>query len=384
MAGSGDTGGSTGTGGTTGTGGAGGTNVPPPDGGGGIDASIEAGQPESSVEAGLCPSGGDPTLDSDGDLVPDCIDQCPFDPLKTAPLFCGCSNPEAPDSDGDGIPDCVDGCPRDGTKQVAGTCGCLDIVGDPRCLAHRYTFDGAVGTTAVTDTGHAPGVVSGTVVNATLAGNGTVVLAGGVAGATGQFVSLPSGIISTMGNSATFEAWVTWNPANVAAPPLWQRIFDFGTSGNGMGQGYLFVTTRALTTNGLRGAFSVTGALDFSAEDVVDSAPLTLPTGMITHVALVIDGGIQSIDAGTTPFGTMKLYENGSPQPAGSAGVPLRLGATLTLVPDINNWLGRSQYALDQSFAGILHEFRIYSRALTDAQIAADFTAGPDTVATGP
>lgn len=382
--GGGGTGGSAnGTGGTVGTGGAGtgGTSVMPPiDGGGGIDASVEAGQTEGSVEASLCPNGGDPTLDSDGDHVPDCIDGCPFDVAKTAPLFCGCNVPEVPDTDNDGVPDCVDPCPRDIMKQVAGACGCLDIVGDPLCLAHRYSFDGATGTAVVTDTGHAPTLVNGAVINATLVGNGTVVLAGGVTGAAAQYVALPSGIVSTMGNSATFEAWVTWNPANVAAPPNWQRVFDFGASNaaNGNGQGYWMMTTRAGTTNGLRAALSVTGSLDFNAEDLIDSQPATLPTGVITHVAVVIDGGVASLDGGGAPTGTMRLYENGAPMPVGSMGAAIRLGATLSMVPDVNNWLGRSQYAADQSFAGILHEFRIYSRALTAAQILADSAAGPD------
>lgn len=48
-------------------------------------------------------------LDSDGDGIPDCVDLCPFDPLKTAPGTCGCGVPDT-DSDGDGIPDCIDNC----------------------------------------------------------------------------------------------------------------------------------------------------------------------------------------------------------------------------------------------------------------------------------
>ena len=50
--------------------------------------------------------------DSDGDGVPDTIDNCPNDPLKTAPGICGCGIADT-DSDGDGTPDCIDKCAAD-------------------------------------------------------------------------------------------------------------------------------------------------------------------------------------------------------------------------------------------------------------------------------
>ena len=42
--------------------------------------------------------------DSDGDGTPDCIDQCPLDPLKTRVGICGCGQSEL-DTDSDGTPD---------------------------------------------------------------------------------------------------------------------------------------------------------------------------------------------------------------------------------------------------------------------------------------
>jgi hypothetical protein len=45
---------------------------------------------------------------------------------------------------------------------------------------------------------------------------------------------------------------------------------------------------------------------------------------------------------------------------------------------DINNWLGRSQYAVDPSFSGTFHEFRIYNVALSAPAIQASFLGGPD------
>jgi hypothetical protein len=54
----------------------------------------------------------------------------------------------------------------------------------------------------------------------------------------------------------------------------------------------------------------------------------------------------------------------------------------LSQIDDVNNWLGRSQFTPDPGFAGTYDEFRIYSAALTDAQIAASFAKGPDMLPT--
>ncbi|MEM7246644.1 MAG: hypothetical protein AAF533_14940 [Acidobacteriota bacterium] len=61
--------------------------------------------------------------DSDDDGVPDCIDQCPEDPVKTDPGDCGCGVPDD-DSDGDLVSDCLDCCPEDPVKTEPGDCGC--------------------------------------------------------------------------------------------------------------------------------------------------------------------------------------------------------------------------------------------------------------------
>jgi hypothetical protein len=111
-------------------------------------------------------------LDSDSDGMRDCQEECDQDPNKTAPGQCGCGLSDA-DGDGDGTLDCRDECPKDATATVAGTCGCGAPDNLPLCLRHRYSFDGT-GTTATDSVGGA----NGTVLNTTLAGDGTVVLAG--------------------------------------------------------------------------------------------------------------------------------------------------------------------------------------------------------------
>ena len=41
------------------------------------------------------------------------------------------------------------------------------------------------------------------------------------------------------------------------------------------------------------------------------------------------------------------------------------------LASTTNNWIGRSQFAVDPLFDGLIDDFRIYSRALTATEIAA-------------
>jgi Thrombospondin type 3 repeat len=53
--------------------------------------------------------------DSDNDGTPDCVDDCPTDPMKIVEGQCGCFNSEL-DSDNDGTADCNDNCPSSPIK----------------------------------------------------------------------------------------------------------------------------------------------------------------------------------------------------------------------------------------------------------------------------
>jgi hypothetical protein len=64
--------------------------------------------------------------DYDQDGVIDCLEGCPFDPLKLDPGLCGCGTPDT-DTDTDGTPDCLDVCDNDPNKVERGLCGCGQV-----------------------------------------------------------------------------------------------------------------------------------------------------------------------------------------------------------------------------------------------------------------
>lgn len=200
--GTGGSGGVTATGATLATGGATGGAI---DIDGGMDGGMDGAMPDGSVDgavpdASMTDSGvdaGAPSncglpvyTDSDGDGLEDCEENCPQDPNKTEPGFCGCGYAEIDDGTSAGC---------EGLKPL---------------LSHRYRFDGS-GAVASDTVGSADGQV----INTSLTGDGVLHLAGGT---TNQYVSLPAGIVSSLSN-VTIEAWMTWHGGNP-----WQRLFDFG------------------------------------------------------------------------------------------------------------------------------------------------------------
>jgi hypothetical protein len=225
-------------------------------------------------------------------------------------------------------------------------------------LIHRYSFNGA--GTMVTDS---VGTAHGTVIGTRLNGDGSLILAGDP---SDQFVDLPNGIIRSL-HDATFEAWVSWNGG-----AGWQRIFDFGSSEAPEGtRGVGAVTTLYLTpqsgvvvapaeTNVMVGAFKRADQDPAIETRAVSMQPMS--TGVTSHVVLVVDDTNDLIT----------LYRDGAP-----VGSKAFLDA-LSLLNDINNWLGRSQYSIDPAFNGRLYEFRIFNRALTDAGVRTLFLGGTD------
>jgi hypothetical protein len=206
----------------------------------------------------------------------------------------------------------------------------------PEPILH-YKFDETTGNVVSDSSGNAhPGTANGTHAFAP----GVIGNALTFDGAT-AFVAAPSGVVSTL-TSITIATWV-----EVDASTSWQRILDFGNSSTV----YMLLTPRSSTTGTLRFAITVGGT---TGEQILDGSS-ALPTGVWKHVAVVLDGQKAA------------LYVDGVLESFKSSFTlrPIDLGATR------NNWLGRSEYAVDPYFKGKLDDFRIYASALSAEQVAA-------------
>ena len=238
-------------------------------------------------------------------------------------------------------------------------------------LKHRYSFtdsaadsvNGADGD-LINNTGNAT-FTDGRLV---LGNNGTQ----NSASDAGDYVDLPNGIISDLVGANdqanfTMEVWFTWTGAGD-----WQRIWDMGTSIGGEDvsdsgdlTAQLFTTPQA-GGGGVRAAWRGQGG----GETSVTRQP-SASANEEHHIAFVWD------EANTTAT----LYVDGSNAVENPA-------TTITIANDIagndvNNWLGRSQWAGDNLFVGNYNEFRIYDHALTGDDITSNFFGGADSTEGG-
>jgi hypothetical protein len=202
-------------------------------------------------------------------------------------------------------------------------------------LAYLALDDGS-GVTAADSSGKGH---AGTLVNGASWASGKKGGAVSLNGSNG-YLSLPADIVSDVAD-ITVAAWVFWN-----ASGTWARVFDFGS-----GAGHYMMLAARGSSGFPRFAMTVNGG---SGEQGIDSNT-ALPLGQWVHVAVTLSGK------------TGTLYLDGNPVGSNPAMVlaPFRLGSTS------QNWIGRSQYASDPYFNGLVDEFRIYRGALSAAEIAA-------------
>lgn len=226
-------------------------------------------------------------------------------------------------------------------------------------LLHRYRFDGS-GTVITDSVGTAHGAAVSTSI---AAGSGKIALSG-----IDQYVELPNGLVSSL-ESVTLEAWVSWLAVPSSPAANWQNIFTFGTNQAGEGvQGtgttYLSLTAQSGDSGDIRAGYTLTGYDDELVADGARPLPLSLDPALGTQVALVVDGAL----------GSLAIYIDGALEVATPSGPAIELSA----IDDVNNWLGRSQFASDPELAGELLEFRIYGSALSPADVALSFELGAD------
>jgi len=226
-----------------------------------------------------------------------------------------------------------------------------DTTGDG--LVARYALDETSGTVAADSSGHGrDGTVLGT---STWAGGDGFTFSGGASG-SGNAIDLPDGLLTGLDTvSVDFDVTID--------PTLANNYFIFSL-GNASDAGYVFVTGKDWEPR-LRGAIT-TGAS--GEQNTIRAGALT--TGIWKHLTYTIVGGTSAAP------GYSVLYED---------GVEVARNDDITVKPsDIAgggtmNMLGRSPWSGDNSFKGVIRDFRVYDRTLSAderAELAAD-VVGP-------
>ncbi len=203
------------------------------------------------------------------------------------------------------------------------------VVASPPDLVAHYEFDGNSNDRAGTNHGVNGG---GPIYQAAVFDRG--IRLDGV----DDFVTLPAGFINGL-TDVTLAVRVRWDGGG-----SWQRILDFGNNTNQ----FLCLTPRSGNVNhGLRFTIKNGGG----EQQLNHSAPL--PTDEWSHVAVTLSGN------------TGTLYLNGAAvdtQPITIA--PAHFSPAL-------NYLGKSLFAADPHFNGVIDDFRIFGRSLSPGEISA-------------
>jgi hypothetical protein len=237
-----------------------------------------------------------------------------------------------------------------GTTTVVATYGgmsatnTLTVVSVPASLTHRYSFT----ANANDSVGTANGVLHG---NATVSG-GQLVLDG----SDQTYLDLPGDAINIATNkSITIETWVTFNTS-----PLWARLFDFGADG---GANEIYCAPTGPGNGGQHRGVSE----NFPGNRTIDWKGAW--TNLTAHITVVVD----------PPTLTLAVYRDGVLEFA-------RYDANAALSGIATNLavIGRSLVPVDPFLPASIDEFRIYSGALSPAEIALTQINGPNSTIRDP
>ena len=215
-------------------------------------------------------------------------------------------------------------------------------------LKHQYTFEDGTTNDYV-------GTAHGTLV-------GGAVVAGGalVTTAQDQWMAMPGNVIAmNTYPEVSIEEWYTPSGTNTS----WSMLAYFGAQNPGaawMGTDYFFITS-ARDDNKSRAAISVGDSSAPWGDECGADGPEYDDAGVLhqmvgtltaTDIALYIDGVLIS---------SAMLVDNDY-----IGGISQQLA-----------YLAKGGYGNDPEWIGSIQEFNIYNHALSDAEVAANFAAGP-------
>ena len=238
----------------------------------------------------------------------------------------------------------------------------------PKPPIHRFSFSNAAGVATdgslVTDSlGGLTGTIRGTGANFT----GTAVeLPGGASSASGAYIDLPNGILSSK-SRVSLEIWSTQT-----TDQSWGRLMSFNIS-----------TAGEVTATGNPPAFDGAEGLALMANMGTDKnyrlerlggAPTNGANQRTSEGATVLGAQLHHVITYDPAVAEWRIYRNGFLMEV----LPETLGPTS--IEDVNNWIGRSEFNSDNRFNGSINEFRVYNYALNESQIRGNFNQGPDVV----
>ncbi len=213
----------------------------------------------------------------------------------------------------------------------------------PAALTHRYSFNDAPTSTAAADS------IGGSAWNGALNGDATLSGSELVLDGVNAFVQLPAGIINGY-SSLSIETW-----ASLGANGRWVRLWDFGDQNSGGGGN---------------------SSIYFSPHNGGDGLQLTMfnpGTGSDVALSTNLDNVSNLQIVGVYTAGSMSLYFNGA-----LVGQNLAVTLPVTANVDMNSFIGKSMFNPDPYLTGSVDEFRIYQGALTPAEVASHYAAGPN------
>ena len=156
-----------------------------------------------------------------------------------------------------------------------------------------------------------------------------------------QYVNVPVGNLLPTLTDSTYSIWFNIDSESTGS---YMRAFDFGDDTTN----YMFLCVRTGSTGGPEFALRSPDSDSAAEQDVGGSSGLSEGWH---HLAAVINGT------------TMSLYADGTLLESDETDtLPADLGATA------NNWLGQSQFE-DSLYDGLLDDFRIYNRALSEGEV---------------
>ncbi len=270
------------------------------------------------------------------------------------------------------------------------------LVSGPRLdsVVRRWLFTAPAGSApagsiVADEIGAAPAVVRG---NGATFNGAAIVLPGATNGnqsasSISAYLDFRNGFVSSRA-SLTLEAWV-----RPLSSKNWQRLFDFGrcsvTSGAGAASGEIIDGATA------PGAFTATDSLILSLNvgNTLGNHRLAAKigggaeTGLNTDLSTATAAGTEyhyvlSVEDQAGAHGAagcrVRWFRNG--EQYGSLDLPYRLSD----LRDVNNWIGRSNWAGDTNANLALDELRVYERALSLPEIKASHQAGPSAVFPAP